>query len=147
MQKASKNNHNSSKVFQLVCSWLARICRVRSASYFIYGFVIQVISEKTVCNKGFTSKFKRYLYMKVIVTTANLVANMFLSLFCPALETKNKNQVLTKLTKAGNEKYFFLCLSRVVLYFKAIPNLIDFYKEMSLRYSCFYHSSIVQHIK
>ena len=37
--------------------------------------------------------------MKLIVTiiATNVVANSLLSLFCPALETKNKNQVLTKL--------------------------------------------------
>ena len=45
--------------------------------------------------------------MKLIVTiiATNVVANSHLSLFCPALETKNKNQVLPSWW-SGNKKCF-----------------------------------------
>ena len=33
---------------------------------------------------------------------------------------------------SGNKKYFCFCLERVALYFKAIPNSIDFYKGIFL---------------
>ena len=41
-----KNNYKSLKALQLMCTQLARICCGRSANCLIYGFVIQVISEK-----------------------------------------------------------------------------------------------------
>ena len=44
--KASKTNHNSWKALQLMCTLLARICGGHSTSFFAYGFVFQVISEK-----------------------------------------------------------------------------------------------------
>ena len=50
-----KNNRSSSKAFQLMYPYLTRICWGRSTGCFIYNFVIQVISEKTLCSKGFTS--------------------------------------------------------------------------------------------
>ena len=56
-----KNNGNSSKAFQLMCQWLARICWERSTGCFIYSFVIQVIREKTLCRKGFTSNLRDIL--------------------------------------------------------------------------------------
>ena len=54
---ASKNNCNSSKAFELICPYLATIYWRRSTGCFIYSFVIQVISEKTLCSKDFTSTF------------------------------------------------------------------------------------------
>ena len=100
----AKNNRDNSKALQLVCSWLARICWRLFTSCFIYGFAIQVTSEKTLCSKAikkrFYSQIARYFWMKIIanIIPTNLVVNLLLSLFCPAWETKNKNQVLSKLT-------------------------------------------------
>ena len=37
---------------------LARICWGRSTSCSIYGFVFQVISEKTLCSKNFTKNLR-----------------------------------------------------------------------------------------
>ena len=45
-KKKKKKNRNSSKTSQLMCPRLARICWGRSIGYFLYSFVIQVISEK-----------------------------------------------------------------------------------------------------
>ena len=56
--KASQNNRNSSKAFQLRCPYLARICWGHSTGFVIYNFVIQVISEKTLCSKGFASNLR-----------------------------------------------------------------------------------------
>ena len=44
-----------------MCEWLARICWERSTGCFIYSFVIQVIREKTLCRKGFTSNLRDIL--------------------------------------------------------------------------------------
>ena len=56
--KASKNNCNCLKAFQLMCPYLARNCWRISTGCFIYNFVIQVISEKTLCSKGFASNLR-----------------------------------------------------------------------------------------
>ena len=45
-----------------MCTYLARICWELSLSCFVYGFVLQVISEKTLGNKNFTSNFRDILY-------------------------------------------------------------------------------------
>ena len=129
--KASKNNHNSSKALRRVCSWLVRILWGRSTSSVIYDFVIQVISEKTMPSKAFTSKFETYLYMKVIVIINNykyfkLVANLFL-LSCK-FQKSSFNQVGGLVTR----NVFVFCLSRAELYFKAIPNLTDLYNGIFL---------------
>ena len=65
---------------------------------FIYSFVIQVIIEKKLYSKLFTSNL-RYFYMKITVTIIAIdsVTNSFLSFFCIFLQTKNKNQVFGKL--------------------------------------------------
>ena len=67
--------------------------------------------------------------MKIIVIKIpkNLVPNSLLSLFCPLVETKTKNQIFTKL-----ENISVFCLQRVALYFKGKPNSIDFYKRVFL---------------
>ena len=52
--KASKSNHTKWKVFQFMCTYLARICWVLLASCFIYNLVFQLISEKTLCSKDLT---------------------------------------------------------------------------------------------
>ena len=56
--KASKNNHSSLNAFQLICPLLTRICWGNSTGCFIYSFVIQEISEKTLSCKGFTSNLR-----------------------------------------------------------------------------------------
>ena len=69
--------------------------------------------------------------MKMIVTiiSSNLVTNSLLPLFCPFIETKNKNQVLSKLVVWQREIFFF-CLYRVALYFNRMLNSIDIYKSI-----------------
>ena len=49
------------RAFQLMCTYLARICWKRSTSYFVYGVVIQVIGEKTLCGKDFTRSLRNIL--------------------------------------------------------------------------------------
>ena len=97
-ESLKKNNRNSSKAFQLMCPWLAKICLARSTDCFIYRSVIQVTSQKTLCRKGFTSNL-RHFYMKVVATIipTDLVTNSLLYSFCPFLQTKNKNLVFSKL--------------------------------------------------
>ena len=46
--------------------------------------------------------------MIVTIISSNLVTNSLLSLFCPFIETKNKNQVFSKLVVWQREIYFFV---------------------------------------
>ena len=62
MLKVSRNNDSSWKALQLTCTYLAMICWGLSLSCFVYGFVFQVICEKTLGNKNFTSNFRDILY-------------------------------------------------------------------------------------
>ena len=139
--KASKNNHNSLKALRRVCSWLARIFWGRSTSSFIYDFLIQVISDKKVCNKAFTCKFERYLYMKVIVIINNykyfklsckfvFVKLQISFLFC--LRNKKQKSSFNQVGGLVTRNVFAFYLSRVERYFKAIPNLTDLYNGIFL---------------
>ena len=67
--------------------------------------------------------------MKIIVTiiATDLVTNLFLSLFCPFLENKKKIKFLAGYGLVTRNISVF-CLQQVALYFKAIPNSINFYK-------------------
>ena len=71
--------------------------------------------------------------MKMIITIipTDLVTNsLFSNSFCPFLQTENKNQDLGKLVVTRNISVF--CLWRVALFFKTMPNSIDFYKGIFL---------------
>ena len=70
-----------------------------SENYFLYCFVFQVISEKTLCSKDFTGNFKRDFYTKIVVTiiSTNLFTSSLIPLVCPSTETKKKNQIFNKL--------------------------------------------------
>ena len=46
------------KASQLMCPWVVRICWQDSKGCFISNFMIQVVSEKTLCSKGFISNFR-----------------------------------------------------------------------------------------
>ena len=61
IMKASKTNQSSCKALQLMWTLLVRICRGQSTSVFVYGFVFQVISEKTLSSKDFTRNFRGIL--------------------------------------------------------------------------------------
>ena len=52
--------------------------------FLIYGFVIQVIGEKTLCIKRFTRNLGDIFYIKMIATIilTNYITNLLLSLFC-----------------------------------------------------------------
>ena len=82
------------KTLHLMCTWLARICWGRLTSCFVYGFLFQVINEKTVClfRCRFCKEFERHFCIKIIVTIilTNSVANSLLFPFWPFIETKNK---------------------------------------------------------
>ena len=53
----------------------------------------------TVLQQKIYLQFEKYFYMKIIVTIilTSLFTNSLLSSFCPFLQTKNKNQVFSKL--------------------------------------------------
>ena len=72
--------------------------------------------------------------MKIILTIilTDLFTNSLLSSFCSFLQTKNKNQVFSNLVVWYRAIFLVFCLRRVALYFKAMPNSIDFYKGIFL---------------
>ena len=83
--------------------------------------------------------------MKIIVAIipTDLVASSILSSFCPLLQFKNKNQVFSRLAIWKQEIFLFFVYT---LYFKAMPNSTDFYKNNFLTcYSCSHYSSMMQH--
>ena len=78
--------------------FLYTVTKPKKLNYFIY---VLVTKHYCVIKLG---KFKRdqeflSFYMKIIVTTIlkDLVTNSLLSSFCPVLQTKNKNPVVSKL--------------------------------------------------
>ena len=122
--KASKNNRNSSKAFQLVCSQLARIRRRFSTGCFIYNFVIQVISEKSLCSKDFSSNLRdnsyRFCYKFAFI------------LFLSFLTNQKQESCFQQVGGLVMRKFSVFCLQRVALQFKAMPNSIDFHKGIFL---------------
>ena len=83
--------------------------------------------------------------MKIVVAIipTDLVTNSLLSSFCPLLHFKNKNQVFSRLVIWKQEIFLFFVYA---LYFKAMQNSTDFYKNNFLTcYSCSYYSSMMQH--
>ena len=83
--------------------------------------------------------------MKIVVAIipTDLVTNSLLSSFCPLLHFKNKNQVFSRLVIWKQEIFLFFVYP---LYFKAMQNSTDFYKNNFLTcYSCSYYSSMMQH--
>ena len=59
--KASKNIRNFTKAFQLIYQKLVRICWECSTG-FIYGFVIQVIREKTLSSNDLLAIWETFLH-------------------------------------------------------------------------------------
>ena len=60
--KTSKKIHSIWKALQLMCTKLSRIFWGRYLSYFVYGVVFQVISQKTLCSKDFGKNLRGFLY-------------------------------------------------------------------------------------
>ena len=63
--------------------------------------------------------------MIVAIVPANLVTNSLLFLFCPFVETKNKNQQVGDLVKRNISVF---SLQRVSLFFRVVPNSIEFFR-------------------
>ena len=112
-----------------------KTCWGRSTGCFIYSFAIQV-GEETLCSKGFTSNLRDILHEnnRTVIPTY-LVTKSLLYSFCPFLQTENK-----KVGGLSTRNMSAFCLYQDALYSKAIPNSIEFYKGIFLRYSCSYYS-------
>ena len=113
-----------------------------STSLFVSSFVFQAISEKT---QTFYKEFEIHFYMKIIVTIilTNLVTNSLLSLFCPFVETKTKNQIFSKIVACNKTYFCFLFLaSRALLQrYAKFNKLVQ--KDFLTCCSCSYGSSII----
>ena len=113
----------------------------------------QAISEKALRNKGFISNFRDVFRVKIIVTIspADVVTNSLSCFFCPFFQTKRQEQSLQKVGGGVTRNFSVFQLQQAVLYFKAIPNLIDFYRGIFLHVGpvciivpCFYYANVVQ---
>ena len=62
---------------------------------FFSSFVIQVISEKALCSRGFTSNLRDF-HVKIIVTIIPIdsITNSLLSSFCPFRQTQQQSGFL-----------------------------------------------------
>ena len=94
-----KINRNSSRTLQPICPLVDK--DLLKAFYRLFYLQFCEISDqwKNTVQERFHRQFKRYFYMKVIVTTipTGLVTNSLLSSFCPFLQIKNKNQIFSRL--------------------------------------------------
>ena len=72
--------------------------------------------------------------MKIIVTTIliYLVTNLLLSFFFSFLTNQKQESGFQQVGGLVTRNISIFCLERVVLYFKAMPNSVDFYKEILL---------------
>ena len=93
-----------------------------------------MISENVLCSKGFTSNLRDIFYVKIIVTIIlpDLVTNSLLFSFCPFLQTKKPESRVQQVGGLVTRNTSVFCLKGVALYFKAMPNSIDFYKGIFL---------------
>ena len=131
--KASKKrkNHNSLKALQLMCTLFARICQL---------CVVKMISEKTLCSKGFTS-YLTYFYTKIIVIIipTDLVTNVLLSIF--VLSQKPKTRIKFSASWwPGNEKCFcslFTASGALLQSHAEFSRLLE--RNFLICYSCSYY--------
>ena len=93
-----------------------------------------MISENLLCSKGFTSNLRDIFYVKIVVTIilSDLVTNSLLLSFCPFLQTKKPESGAQQVGGLVTRNTSVFCLKGVALYFKAMPNSIDFYKGIFL---------------
>ena len=75
-----------------------------------------------------------------MIILKDLVTSSLLSSFCPFLTNKKQESGFQQVCGLVTRNISVFCLSRVALYFKAIPNSINFYKGIFL-HVCLYYSS------
>ena len=87
--------------------------------------------------------------MKIIITIilTDLVTNSLLSSLCPFLQTKNKNQVFSKLLVRYREIFLFFVYSESRYTSKPCRIQQTFIKEFSAYYSCSYYSSMIKPVR
>ena len=102
---------------------MVRICSGRSASCFINSFMLQVISEKNLCSKGFTCSLSNCDSYK---SWCKFDFILFLS-FCRIQKQESNFQQVGGLVTITISPF---CLWRVGLCFKDIPNSTVFYREI-----------------
>ena len=111
-----------------------------SVKLLYFRVLFQVISEKTSVGK-ILIEVQRHFYMKIIVTLIpkTSVKNLFLPpppplplllpFFSLSLKPKTRIKFLASWW-SGNERYLSFYLQWVTLYFKGMPNSIEFSKEV-----------------
>ena len=128
---------------------MTRICWGRSTGCFIYSFVNQVICEKTLSSKGFTSNFKDILNENnLTIIPTDLVTNSLWFLFLSFLTNQKQESGFQQVGGLVTRNISVFCLLQVALYLKAMSNSIDFYKSFLTcsHYTRSYHSSMYQQV-
>ena len=95
--------------------------------------MIQVISEKTLCSKGFTSNLRDILHQNNRNYNSYRFSYKFaFILFLSFLTNQKQESGFRQVGGLVTRNISAFCLYRVALYFKAMPNSIDFYKGIFL---------------
>ena len=127
-----------------MCTSLARISWGPSKSCFFTALCFKWSVKKHYVAK-IHKEFERGFCTKIIVTMIpmNLVTNSLLSLVCPFVEIKNKNQISSSWW-SGNEKYFcalFMASRALIQRYAEFNRLL--WKDFLKCYSRLYYSSMV----
>ena len=127
-----------------MCPYLARICRGRSTGCFIYNFLFQVISERTL-QQRFNQEFERCFYMKIIVTIIRIDLDTNFILFLSFLANQKQELDFQQVGGLVTRNTSVFCSQRVTLYFTAMPRL-TFIRNFLTCYSCLYCSCMIKPI-
>ena len=122
---------------------MVRICWERSTGCFIYNFVIQVISKKGLCSKGFTSNliWKRYIHENNRIYNSYRFSYKFAFIQFMSFQTKPKTRIwFLASCSSANEKYFcFLVIASRALSCAEFNRLLQ--RNSRTCYFCSYNSS------
>ena len=112
-----------------------RICWERSTSCFIYSFLIEMISKKTL---HFVAMVLLAIW-EIFLYEYNRSYNFYrfsykfgFILFLSFLTNQKQESGFQQVGGLATRNISVFCLERVALYIKAMPNSINFYKEIFL---------------
>ena len=133
---------------------LTKIYWKRCASCFIYLFLIQMISEKTMCRKKrFYKQFERCenIVTKILTYLVTLFTFSYLIMLeiIPFLSFLGDQKQESDLQQVGGlvTKYkSVFCFQWIALYFKSISYSIDVYKRIFLRFSWSHYSFMIKNM-
>ena len=126
---------------------MVRICWGCSKSCFLDSFVLQVISEKTCIAKISEGIWKRFLYENNCNYNSNKFSDKFyFSLVYLFVETKDKNEIFSKLVIWQQEIFLFLFIASCAVLWRYAEFNRVLKKDFLTCYSCSYYCSMIKQI-